>query len=664
MNSGWNKTENEAGYPCYVEVESNKQQFDHPRFHAMLNNVKKYDDIKYSAYRTAFKVYYLQSELKVPPLRISSGVLGRHRLSLSESSLSLDAAELEAVLSDIYFAAEKESIFVGDIDLAVDLLLNFMLNIYDRDRKEPIRVLAAKTLLILLSEESTADKWVALSNCAADHNGCVSARRMTALLSYVAALASYLGDKDALLYVNDDVNSCFNKSAGMLGISASAVCEWAASSSSARWLPVLARISANRLQPVLSNLCCGFCNESMTQVLQFKCSKCDVFLCENCYLYDNKINISGHKKTHLVQEIIHGEPLPTNYNFLKGVKKLFFCTKKKKKRSTKKKVKSKEENDSSGTLKKKKDEKPAIFTSTVGKASGNSVNNPTIMLQDIINQLESQNIALKELSNQLMEVTKGADENIKQKVDVHWGQIADQINRLKILKENIAPQSPPSESTRNNENQQIKAFDLFSPIAVIQEEKPLIKNQPRVLSLDSGNFSVVSKNPDEALMVVSGDAMKPVVVQTTTDSISTVSMNDISFWYNDTQMQGKHTTSHTTKPPYTCSVGSDSLCVTEERYDADLRSVASSNDKMKELNADLDTVLNRLQEILTHNFAMDDSCFDNSQLRETANEMEGLLGTLIRGVEQRATLNGKKVSSETVKRNALSQNRCIESELL
>lgn len=68
----------------------------------------------------------------VPPLRISSGVLARHRLSLSESSLSLDAAELEAVLADIYFAAEKEGLFTGDVDLAVDLLLNLLLNIYDK----------------------------------------------------------------------------------------------------------------------------------------------------------------------------------------------------------------------------------------------------------------------------------------------------------------------------------------------------------------------------------------------------------------------------------------------------------------------------------------------------------------------------------------------------
>lgn len=70
-------------------------------------------------------------KLSVPPLRISSGVFARHQLSLSESSLSLDTAELEAVLADIFFAAEKEGLFSGDVDLAVDLLINLLLNVYD-----------------------------------------------------------------------------------------------------------------------------------------------------------------------------------------------------------------------------------------------------------------------------------------------------------------------------------------------------------------------------------------------------------------------------------------------------------------------------------------------------------------------------------------------------
>lgn len=68
----------------------------------------------------------------MPALRISSGVFSRHQLSLSECSLSLDTAELEAVLGDVYFAAEKEGMFTGDVDLAVDLLINLLLNVFDK----------------------------------------------------------------------------------------------------------------------------------------------------------------------------------------------------------------------------------------------------------------------------------------------------------------------------------------------------------------------------------------------------------------------------------------------------------------------------------------------------------------------------------------------------
>lgn len=47
--------------------------------------------------------------------------------------------------------------------------------------------------------------------------------------------------------------------------------------------------------------------------------------------------------------------------------------------------------EANGTLKLKKEGRPAMFTSTVGKASGHNAKNPTNMLQDIIAQLESHN---------------------------------------------------------------------------------------------------------------------------------------------------------------------------------------------------------------------------------------------------------------------------------
>ncbi|CAH0590066.1 unnamed protein product [Chrysodeixis includens] len=646
-SNSWKKVENESGYPTYIDEVTGKQQYDHPEFKKILEALEEHDAIKYSAYRVAFKIYTLQKHLRVPPLRISSGVFARHQLSLSESSLSLDTAELESVLADIYFAAEKEGLFSGDIDLAVDLVINLLLNVYDRDRKEPIRVLAAKTLLIILSEETASDKWVALSNCCMDHNGCVSPRRLAALLTHVTALSEYLGV--SCDHVKEDVEACFAKSAGMLGVSGAAVCEWAgAGCASARWLAAAQRVVASRSRASVS-AACRLCAQPLIQVLKFKCAKCsDVYFCEKCYLYDKDLtSVSGHKKTHLVHEIMESQPKSSEcLNLLKGIKRFFFCTKTKKKRPKKGSKKSTDKADTA-SLRRRKDGKPAIFTSTVGKASGNNANNPTTMLQDIITQLETQNKALQDLSNQLQNELKNSENNeLRTKVEAHWNHISTQISRLKLLKDNLLSSQPsiPQEATsKPDKAERPQAFDLFSPIPVLDNEKqsklPEIKNQPRVLSLDSGNFSVVSKQESQNLLTMSGDALKPVVVHATSDSISTVSMNDISGWYNETEsLPDKRRPTKVRQADTTCQ----SLSAVEKKYAADIKCVESSNDKMKELNADLDTVLDRLQQILTNNFAMDESCFDNTQLRETANEMEGLLGTLIRGVEQRATLNATK----------------------
>ncbi|XP_045501544.1 dystrophin-like [Colias croceus] len=628
----WRKTENEAGYPCYIDEESGKQDFNHPNFNAIEKLLEEHDGIKYSAYKIAFKIFVLQKQLKVPPLRISSGVFARHQLSLSESSLSLDIPELEAVLADIYFAAEKEGLFVGDVDLTVDLVINLTLNVYDEHRNTQIRVLAAKTLLILLSEESVNDKWLALANCCADHNGCVSPRRLSALLSHVVALTKYLGCSGD--QVQSDVDSCFNKSAGMLGVSARAVADWGVNNcSSTRWLSVAHRVVASR-NCATANASCVLCVQPLIQVLKFKCAKCtDVYFCEKCYLYDRDLShVAGHKKTHLVFEVNDGEIKPSEcMSFMKGMRRFFFCTKTGKKKASKKC--SKKRNDKvarAASVKRKKEEKPAIFTSTVGKASGNKANNPATTLQDIITQLENQTQALQDISDKLQNVAKDCDDELKLKVDAHYCQITAQISRLKELKENLTA------DTNTDKTERPQAFDLFSPIPVDEKQAKLtenIKNQPRILSMDSGNFSVTSKHESQNLLTMSGDALKPIVVHATSDSISAVSMSDMSNWYNETTGDRR---------PPRIDRTNQSISATEQRFAADIRSVETSNDKMKELNADLDTVLDRLQQILTHNFTVDESCFDNSQLRETANEMEGLLGTLIRGVEQRATLNASK----------------------
>jgi hypothetical protein len=105
------------------------------------------------------------------------------------------------------------------------------------------------------------------------------------------------------------------------------------------------------------------------------------------------------------------------------------------------------------------------------------------------------------------------------------------------FQDNLVTNTPnlPSETQKSDKIDRPQAFDLFSPIPVEDKQSKVtdnIKSQPRVLSLDSGNFSVVSKQTENPnLLTMSGDALKPLVVHATSDSISTVSMNDISHWY-------------------------------------------------------------------------------------------------------------------------------------
>lgn len=65
-------------------------------------------------------------------LHVVSGVFEKHKLGATEGTLCLENYDLEAVLSDIYFAANKQNQKNINIDVATELMLNFLYNIFDR----------------------------------------------------------------------------------------------------------------------------------------------------------------------------------------------------------------------------------------------------------------------------------------------------------------------------------------------------------------------------------------------------------------------------------------------------------------------------------------------------------------------------------------------------
>lgn len=70
-------------------------------------------------------MHYVQVELV-------AGIFERHRLSVTENSVSLDIHEIEDVLSDIYFAAQKENNVNFNVEHSIKLTLNYIFKTFNK----------------------------------------------------------------------------------------------------------------------------------------------------------------------------------------------------------------------------------------------------------------------------------------------------------------------------------------------------------------------------------------------------------------------------------------------------------------------------------------------------------------------------------------------------
>ena len=65
-------------------------------------------------------------------VELIAGIFERHRLSVTENSVNLDIHEIEDVLSDIYFAAQKENNVNFDVEHSTKLALNYIFKTFKK----------------------------------------------------------------------------------------------------------------------------------------------------------------------------------------------------------------------------------------------------------------------------------------------------------------------------------------------------------------------------------------------------------------------------------------------------------------------------------------------------------------------------------------------------
>ncbi|ERL92288.1 hypothetical protein D910_09605 [Dendroctonus ponderosae] len=180
-------------YYC-ISDQQNLQQWDHPKFCDVKQAIDDCNYVIYATYRLALKFRVLQralySKAEDIPLALTSSIFERHRLANNENSLILETCDLEAVLADIFFAANNQNHMNIDVDFVAEMVINFLYNVFDREGT--IQVISVKLTLGLLCNSSLPELHKYIFSLCADHNNCITRVRLLGLLQKMHLLIKYL----------------------------------------------------------------------------------------------------------------------------------------------------------------------------------------------------------------------------------------------------------------------------------------------------------------------------------------------------------------------------------------------------------------------------------------------------------------------------------------
>nr|CAH7756584.1 unnamed protein product [Callosobruchus chinensis] len=597
MDSPWRKFEDKDGFPYYINEDIKLQQWSHPKFADIRQRLDGCNYVKYSMYRVALKLRVLQNALFMEevPLPLIVGVFGRHKLGVNEGSLGLETCDVEAILSDIYFASNKKNNTNIDIDFATDLMINFLYDVYDKDRKGLIQVTSTKIALYILSNCTLIDLYKCLFSLYADHNECMTRLRLQALLTKVTEIMTYLHEDSSYgsHLINAAVEDCFKNSPGLVGISESTFISWLEQHPKIlSWIPLLHRI--RKAEPVIHNIKCTTCKTNSFMGLRYKCTKCMRYTqCQRCFFIGRTSR--SHKLTHPMREYATDVDAG-GYTFIKRICGLLQC---------------------SNRVEDVIETKPLCDQNAISNNQSKEVlcniepvSSPQTQLQLVIRQLELQN---KELQ-QLMSLRNKHEKDIRQYLGDHHLQIAAQIQKLKTLMEYLsAPTNNPKSQERHRKH--------------ISESTPMIQDcgkKKRAAELGIELFSPIAaqtKNFETPNGLV--DAEK-----TNTQSGDLTADGSSRYCMENTTWIGGHTATSSVQPPPT----------------SDKKSPA------RKFHNDLDEALVKLQQILANNFSLDES-----NLQYAVSEVEGMLTSIIDSVE--TSRGGSIRSRESTVKTSSSTNK-------
>ncbi|KFD63761.1 hypothetical protein M514_02808 [Trichuris suis] len=258
----WERAVSSNRVPYYISHETEKTQWDHPKMVEIVNNLSEFNEIKFSAYRTAIKLRSLQKNLYLDLIQIDDliDIFNQNKLQ-DVTDDQMDVSEMVMTLLPIYELIQRENTnLLRSVPLAIDLCLNWLLNVYDPTRCGSIRALCFKVALILLCDAPIAEKYRYLFNQVSYNRRSLDQKKLALLLHECMQVPKFLGEVAAFggTNIEPSVRSCFEKAKYPSEITLQQYFDWLnCEPQSIVWLAVMHRIiaSENEKHQAKCNVC-------------------------------------------------------------------------------------------------------------------------------------------------------------------------------------------------------------------------------------------------------------------------------------------------------------------------------------------------------------------------------------------------------------------------
>ncbi|KAE8750410.1 hypothetical protein FOCC_FOCC002969 [Frankliniella occidentalis] len=304
VETPWERAVSHTKVPYYINHHTQTTHWDHPKMLELMSSLSELNEVRFSAYRTAMKLRAVQKSMCLDLLNLSTAIeaFDSHGLRAQNDKL-IDVSDMITVLLSVYEPMAKEHPGLVSVPLCLDLLLNWLLNVYDSQRTGQIRVLSFKVGVVLLSKGHLEEKYRYLFRLIADPARLVDQRKLGLLLHDCLQVPRQLGEVAAFggSNIEPSVRSCFEKAGkDKETIEAVHFLSWLQQEpQSMVWLPVLHRLSA--AETAKHQAKCNICKEYPIVGFRYRCLKCFNFdMCQNCFFSGRKAK--NHKLTHPMQE--------------------------------------------------------------------------------------------------------------------------------------------------------------------------------------------------------------------------------------------------------------------------------------------------------------------------------------------------------------------------